>query len=109
MQISASHNIQIWGWRALLGVGILGFCFAIAEDLFPALRPQSKAQVQAQNFCSTLIPGTLLQDVRTLASKEQFKLLGSDDDMFIKFTGGCVCSIQLSQGKVIKNAALCNW
>ena len=104
MENRTYSKLQTWGSWTFVGVCVVGLGFRIAEDVFPGLRPQSNA---ARNFCNKLAPEMGLDNVQKLVNLEQRSLSGRGDHLSVRFDSGCVCSIELSQTKVISNAVLC--
>lgn len=102
MPVQSSIGLRKWGWRALIALFFIGIGFAIAENFFPSLRSGAPT-----TFCTKLQPGLSFGDIQTMASSNGYKVPEGANSFQVKLNGGCVCFIDLIDGKMSKSSALC--
>ena len=99
------NNLAAWTIRMAVCIGILGFAYAVAEDVFPALRPGPPNA--ALRTCEQFESGMDMSKAREAATKNQLSISEAPSDVLIKVDGNGKCVLDIANGRIQRNRVVC--
>lgn len=99
------NNLAAWTVRMAVCMGILGFAYAVAEDVFPSLRPGPPNA--ALRMCEQFESGMDISKAREAATKNQLSISEAPNDVLIKVEGNCKCALGMANGRIQRNRVVC--
>ena len=103
-----SHMKSRLSWSTGVGAAlcILGLAYAVVEGIVPSLRPGPPQQVAAS--CAALGSASSITEITGMAKERGWKSQVIGSGVSVQVGSGCVCALELAQGRVSQHRTLCN-